>query len=151
MAALNKRFDKQDALYEAIDLEEESWIDLEFCPTFVDSDRSLLEGFVKSDGVIVKTFVYLMAEEILTVDDLTENELVDAKNHQTFAPLQFDYPTLDGWYEHSEGWGNQPGCSPGAAIGHIEDNGAPIAEFAFCFRCRKLEIVPIGTYLSSMI
>jgi hypothetical protein len=149
MASLNKRFKKQDDLYAAIDLEEESWIDVEFCPTFVDS--SLIEGLIKSDGTLVGGFVYVIETQKLTTRELNENEKLDGRNHQTFSPLDFDYVTLDGWYEHSEGWNNEPGCSPGAAIGHIEDNGKPIAEFAFCFRCRKLEIKPVGHYLGNML
>lgn len=151
MASLNERFKKQDALWEAIDNEQESWLDVEFCPTFVDSYSGILEGFVKSDGHIIRFFEYSILEDELTTRELNENELSDAKNHQTFAPLNFDYVTLDGWYEHSEGWDGGNGCSPGAAVGHIENNGDVIGEFAFCFRCRKLEIKPKGFYLSKML
>ncbi len=151
MASLNERFKKQDTLWDAIDNEQESWIDVEFLPTYVEPDASTIEGLIKSDGVYVGAFVYLVEEGKLTTREMNENEECDARNHQTFAPLQFDYVTLDGWYEHSEGWNGEPGCSPGAAIGHVEDNGEVIAEFAFCFRCRKLKFQPVGHYLGDML
>mgnify|MGYP003639334834 CR=1 FL=1 len=151
MAALNKRFKKQDDLYDAIDLEKESWIDAMFCPVTVNSDFAVIEGFVKSDGKIIGGFIYMINQGILTFRELNNKEKLKSEDIKHFEPLDFDFVTIDGWYSHSEGWNNQPGCSPGAAVGAIENDGEQIAEFAFCFRCRKIEIKPTGYYLGKII
>lgn len=142
MAALNKRFEKQDELYDSIDREDDNYIDVVFIPVNVCEVEGSIEGLVKSDNKTVGEFVYLALEGKLVFRDLNSRELKGSEPAEDVEPLPFDFVVLDGWYSHD--------CEGSAGVGVIQkDNGSEIADFAFCFRCRELQIKESGTLVSN--